>query len=61
MLKPFLTRGPEKVYRAFNFATPWESVRYEDAAQPATFTDDLRVLAPVDAKGNVAPLYPRIG
>jgi methionyl-tRNA synthetase len=60
LLKPFLTRGPEKVYRAFNFGTPWEAVRYEDAAHPATFAEDLRVLAPVDARGKVTPLYPRI-
>jgi methionyl-tRNA synthetase len=61
LLKPFLTRGPEVVYRSFSFATPWERVRYEDAAAPAAPAEDLRFLAAVDAKGNVAPLYPRIG
>jgi methionyl-tRNA synthetase len=61
LLKPFLTRGPATIYRSFNFATPWENVRYEDAARPEVPKEDLRFLAATDAKGSVTPLYPRIG
>jgi methionyl-tRNA synthetase len=59
LLKPFLPRSAETVYRSFNFATPWESVRYADAATPAAPRDHLRVLAELDA-GKVKPLFPRI-
>jgi methionyl-tRNA synthetase len=60
LLKPFLTHSAETVYRSFNFAMPWESVRYEDAARPAASREDLRVLAELDG-GKVKPLFPRIG
>jgi methionyl-tRNA synthetase len=61
LLKPFLPQSTETVYRTFNFATPWEQVSYSDAAAPAASREDLRVLAELDAKGNVKPLFPRIG
>ena len=32
LLKPFLPRSAETIYRSFNFPQPWEEVRYEDAA-----------------------------
>jgi len=60
LLKPFMPRSAETVYRSFNFATPWEKVRYQDAAKPAASAEDLRVLAELDA-GKVKPLFPRIG
>jgi methionyl-tRNA synthetase len=60
LLKPFLPRSAETVYRAFNFATPWEQVTYADAAAPALAREDLRVLAELDG-GKVKPLFPRIG
>jgi methionyl-tRNA synthetase len=59
LLKPFLPRSAETVYRSFNFATPWESVRYDDAAAPAAPKEDLRVLAELEV-GKVKPLFPRI-
>ena len=59
LLKPFLPRTAETIYRSFNFPQPWETVRYADAAAPATPRDDLRVLADLDA-GKVKPLFPRI-
>src|SRR5262249_11463757 len=34
LLKPFLPRSAETIYRSFNFAKPWDQVRYEDAAAP---------------------------
>jgi methionyl-tRNA synthetase len=61
LLKPFLPNGTETIYRSFNFARPWEEVRYADAADPGAQTEDLRILAALDAKGNVKQLYPRIG
>jgi methionyl-tRNA synthetase len=60
LLKPFMPRSAETVYRSFNFATPWEQVRYADAAKPAAPREDLHVLAELD-DGKVKPLFPRIG
>ena len=60
LLKPFLPRSAETIYRCFNFATPWERVRYADAAQPQAAGEDLRVLAALEG-GKVKPLFPRIG
>jgi methionyl-tRNA synthetase len=60
LLKPFIPRSAETIYRSFNFAKPWEEVRYEDAASPAVQKEDLRILAQLDG-GKVKPLFPRIG
>jgi methionyl-tRNA synthetase len=60
LLKPFLPRSAETIYRSFNFSKPWEEVRYEDVVRPAPQTEDLRVLAELD-NGKVKPLFPRIG
>jgi methionyl-tRNA synthetase len=60
LLKPFLPRSAETIYRSFNFAKPWESVRYEDAIRPQTQAENLRVLANLEG-GKVKPLFPRIG
>ncbi len=60
LLKPFLPRTAETIYRSFNFAQPWEAVRYEDAATPPVPIDDLRVLAAMEG-GKPKPLFPRIG
>jgi methionyl-tRNA synthetase len=59
LLKPFLPRTAETIYRSFNFARPWEQVRYEDAATPPVWSEDLRVLATLEG-GKVKPLFPRI-
>ncbi|MBX7106255.1 MAG: methionine--tRNA ligase [Gemmataceae bacterium] len=60
LLKPFLPRSAQTIYASFNFAKPWDEVTYQDAASPAKFADDLKVLAALDA-GKVKPLFPRIG
>jgi methionyl-tRNA synthetase len=60
LLKPFIPRSAETIYRSFNFAKPWEQVRYEDAAAPPVQTEDLRVTAALEG-GKVKPLFPRIG
>ncbi len=59
LLKPFLPRSAETIYRSFNFARPWEEVRYQDAWQPVAQAEDLRILAALDG-GKVKPLFPRI-
>src|SRR5438270_522977 len=45
LLKPFIPRSAETVYRGFNFPTPWEEVKHADAAQLRPQAEDLRVLA----------------
>ncbi len=58
LLKPVLVRSAATIYRSFNFAQPWEEVRYADTAlRPAAA--DLRVVAELD-KGKVKPLFPVI-
>ena len=59
LLKPFLPRAAEVIYRSFNFKQPWESVRYGDAEKHPGQPEDLRVLAELEA-GKVKPLFPRM-
>jgi methionyl-tRNA synthetase len=60
LLKPFIPRSAEKIYTAFNFPTPWEQVKYADAAALKAQPDDLRVVAEL-VDGKPVPLFPRIG
>jgi methionyl-tRNA synthetase len=60
LLKPFLPRTSETIYRSFNFPQPWEEVRHEDVWVHPRQADDLRVLAVLEG-GKVKPLFPRIG
>jgi methionyl-tRNA synthetase len=60
LLKPVLPKATELVYRSFNFATPWEQVRCEDALQPPTLTADLTCQPPMLDNGKIKPLFPRI-
>jgi methionyl-tRNA synthetase len=60
LLKPFIPRSAETIYRGFNFPTPWDDVKYADAAQLRPQAEDLRVLAEL-VDGKVKPLFPRIG
>jgi methionyl-tRNA synthetase len=59
LLKPFLPRTAETIYRSFNFPQAWETVRHEDVWVHAREGNDRRVLAAVEA-GKVKPLFPRI-
>lgn len=59
LLKPFLPETTEKIYRSFNFPTPWEEVSYENVWNRVPQSEDLRLLAEVDG-GKVTPLFPRI-
>jgi methionyl-tRNA synthetase len=59
LLKPFLPRTAETIYRSFNFPQPWEEVRHEDVWVHPRQAEDLRVLAALE-DGKVKPLFPRI-
>jgi methionyl-tRNA synthetase len=59
LLKPFLPRSAETIYRSFNFPQPWEEVRHEDVWVHPRQVEDLRVLAQLE-NGKVKPLFPRI-
>lgn len=59
LLKPFIPRSAEAIYRSFNFPTPWEQVKYADAAELKAQPEDLRVTAQL-VDGKVKPLFPRI-
>src|SRR5262249_537333 len=59
LLKPFLPRSAETIYRSFNFSPAWESVRYEHAATWPGRSEDLAVTEALRT-GKVAPLFPRI-
>ena len=59
LLKPFLPRTSETIYRSFNFPQPWEEVRYEDVWVHPLQLEDLRVTAELEG-GKVKPLLPRI-
>jgi methionyl-tRNA synthetase len=59
LLKPFLPRTAETIYRSFNFAQPWESVQYADVWSQPRRAGELRVTAAL-ADGKVKPLFPRI-
>jgi methionyl-tRNA synthetase len=59
LLKPFVPRVAERIYRSFNFRQPWEEVRYQDVCQYPGQAEDLRVLAALE-DGKVKPLFPRI-
>ncbi len=59
LLKPFIPRSAETIYKSFNFPTPWDAVKYSDAASLQAQPDDLRVTAEL-IDGKVKPLFPRI-
>ena len=60
LLKPFIPRSAEMIYKSFNFPIPWEQVKYADAAELKPQAEDLRVTAEL-VDGKVRPLFPRIG
>jgi methionyl-tRNA synthetase len=59
LLKPFIPRSAEAIYKSFNFPTPWENVTYADAAELKPMTENLRVTAEL-VDGKVKPLFPRL-
>jgi methionyl-tRNA synthetase len=60
LIKPFLPRTAETIYRTFDFAEikPWESVRYGDVAELSR-RRELHVAAEFPG-GKPAPLFPKI-
>jgi len=59
LLKPFLPKTAEAIYRSFNFPQPWEQVRHEDVWS----THDRRTISAYWRRwedGKVKPLLPRI-
>jgi methionyl-tRNA synthetase len=59
LLKPFLPKAAETIYKSFNFPQPWEQVRYEDVWVHPTQQEDLRLVAPLE-DGKVKRLFDRI-
>lgn len=59
LLKPFLPRTAEKLYKSFNFRQPWDSVRYEDVWVSASAGEERRLLAEFE-DGKPKALFPRI-
>jgi methionyl-tRNA synthetase len=59
LLKPFLPRAAETIYRSFNFKQPWEQVRFEDVWVHPGQAEDLQLLAPLEG-GKVKPMFPQI-
>ncbi len=60
LLKPFLPRASAMIYGAFNFAKPYADVTYADAERLPVMEVDLRMTAPLNEKGKVEPLFPRM-
>ncbi len=61
LLKPFIPRSAEAIYKSFNFPTPWSEVKYADAAVLSAQPEDLRVNPDMIVDGKPRPLFPRIG
>jgi methionyl-tRNA synthetase len=59
LVAPFMPSTARALYRGFNFATPFEELRWERAAEVRPFGRDLRVTAELK-RGRVVPLFPRI-
>ena len=59
LLKPFLPKTAETIYRSFNFTQPWEQVRFKDVYERPDQREDVRVVATLEG-GKVKPLFPRI-
>ncbi len=60
LLKPFLPRSAEKIYRAFNFPEAWEQVAYRHAEAPMPLDQPVRFIGALDANGKVPPMFPRV-
>jgi len=59
LVKPFLPRSTEAIYRSFNFVPAWEEVRFADVVTRPAQPTDLRLLATLEG-GKPKPLFPRI-
>lgn len=59
LLKPFLPKTAETIYKSFNFPQAWDQVRHEDVWVHPRQVEDLRILAQLE-NGKVKPMFPRI-
>lgn len=60
LLKPFLPRSAEKIYRSFNFPERWETVAYAHATTALPTQAALQFVGALDANGKVPPMFPRV-
>jgi methionyl-tRNA synthetase len=60
LVKPVLVRSAATIYGSFNFTQPWDQVSYADVCNRPAQAEDLRVIAALDARGKVPPLFPVI-
>ncbi len=60
LLKPFIPRSAEAIYKSVNYAKPWGDVTYADATTLQALPSDFRVTAEL-IDGKPKPLFPRIG
>lgn len=60
LLKPFIPRTAETIYKSFNFPQPWDQVRHEDVWVHPGQHEDLSLAAGVVEGGKPKPLFPRI-
>jgi methionyl-tRNA synthetase len=56
LLKQFLPKTAETIYKSFNFPQEWETVRHEDVWVHPRQTEDLRLTAPLEG-GKVRHLF----
>jgi methionyl-tRNA synthetase len=59
LIKPFLPRTSQTIYRSFNFKQTWEEVRHEDVWVHPGQSQDLQLLAGLEG-GKPKALFPRI-
>jgi methionyl-tRNA synthetase len=59
LLKPFMPKVAETLYRSFSFEQVWDTISSGHASQIAQLSGELKVLAPTE-NGKVKPLFPRL-
>jgi methionyl-tRNA synthetase len=59
-LKPFVPKTAERIYASFDFPKEWRDVAYSDTVVPLPADRPIALLAPLDAAGKAAPMFPRI-
>lgn len=59
LIRPFLPTAAEKIHAGFDYAAPFDSLRFEDAAKAPADSIDLRVTATL-VDGKVPQLFPRL-
>jgi methionyl-tRNA synthetase len=60
LVKPFLPRSSETIYRSFNFAPDWKEVAFAHVATRPAQPAQLRFVGALDEDGKPKQLFPRI-